>query len=88
MCLQVREAIDPAGLSDEAKFERDMWEYLITTGTAGMLHLLARKHVLPLTLPVLAALGHTVVARPNWREVPDRTSITSCPQFRCRELTS
>jgi hypothetical protein len=37
--------------------ERSTWDYLIATGSAGMLHLLARKHVLPLTLPVLAALG-------------------------------
>jgi Ankyrin repeats (3 copies) len=45
--------------------ERSMWEGLIGAGATGMLHLLARKHVLPLTLPVLAALGDdaAVVAR-------------------------
>lgn len=37
--------------------ERDTWEYLIHTGASGMLQLLARKGVLPRTLPVLAALG-------------------------------
>jgi len=37
--------------------ERETWEYLIHTGAAGMLQLLARKDVLPRTLPVLAALG-------------------------------
>jgi hypothetical protein len=40
-----------------ATVEPSMWEYLISTGSSGMLHLLARKQVLPLTLPVLAALG-------------------------------
>jgi hypothetical protein len=39
------------------KIERATWEYLIHTGAAGMLQLLARKGVLPRTLPVLAALG-------------------------------
>ena len=37
--------------------EPSTWEYLIHTGAAGMLEVLARKHVLPVTLPVLAALG-------------------------------
>ena len=43
--------------------ERSTWEYLIATGASGMLRLLARKHVLPLTLPVLAALGDDGVVR-------------------------
>jgi ankyrin repeat protein len=43
--------------------ERSSWEYLIATGSAGMLHLLARKHVLPQTLPVLAALGDEAAVR-------------------------
>jgi hypothetical protein len=43
--------------------ERSTWEYLIHTGASGMLQLLARKHVLPLTLPVLAALGDDVGVR-------------------------
>jgi hypothetical protein len=33
------------------------WEHVIRTRAAGMLQLLARKHALPGTLPVLAALG-------------------------------
>ena len=45
--------------------ERSTWEYLIHTGAAGMLHLLARKHVLPRTLPVLAALGDDEAVR-SW----------------------
>ena len=43
--------------------ERSTWEYLIATGASGMLHLLARKHALPLTLPVLAALGDDEAVR-------------------------
>ena len=39
------------------RIERPTWEYLIATGASGMLHLLARKKAVPLTLPVLAALG-------------------------------
>jgi hypothetical protein len=47
--------------------ERSTWEYLIAVGASGMLHLLARKHVLPLTLPVLAALGDDEAVR-AWLE--------------------
>lgn len=43
--------------------ERSTWEYLIHTGASGMLQLLERKHVLPLTLPVLAALGDDEAVR-------------------------
>lgn len=47
------------------KVERETWEYLIHTGASGMLHLLARKNVLPRTLPVLAALGDEDAVR-SW----------------------
>ena len=40
-----------------ATVERSTWEHVICTGGAGMLRLFARKNALPLTLPVLAALG-------------------------------
>ncbi len=36
---------------------RKTWEHVIRTGASGMLHLFARKNVLPRTLFVLAALG-------------------------------
>ncbi|HEX4681287.1 MAG TPA: ankyrin repeat domain-containing protein [Gemmatimonadaceae bacterium] len=36
---------------------KSTWEHVIRTGASGMLHVLARKNVLPRTLPVLAALG-------------------------------
>ena len=52
--------------------ERSTWEYLIHTGAAGMLHLLARKHVLPRTLPVLAALGDDDAVRAWLEERQDR----------------
>ena len=52
--------------------ERSTWEYLIATGAAGMLHLLARKHVLPLTLPVLAALGDDEAVRTRLDESRER----------------
>ena len=55
--------------------ERSTWEYLIHTGASGMLQLLARKHVLPLTLPVLAALGddEAVRARLDQSQEPNDT---------------
>src|ERR1043166_7190313 len=52
--------------------ERSTWEYLIGTGASGMLHLLARKHVLPLTLPVLAALGDHEAVRARLDGAQDR----------------
>jgi hypothetical protein len=52
--------------------ERSTWEYLIHTGASGMLHLLARKHVLPLTLPVLAALGDDEAVRARLGESQER----------------
>jgi hypothetical protein len=47
--------------------ESSTWEYLIHTGAAGMLQLFARKHVLPQTLPVFAALGDDAAVR-AWLE--------------------
>jgi hypothetical protein len=52
--------------------ERSTWEYLIHTGASGMLQLLARKHVLPLTLPVLAALGDNEAVRAQLDESQER----------------
>src|SRR5262249_29553113 len=52
--------------------ERSTWEYLIHTGASEMLHLLARKHVLPLTLPVLAALGDDEAVRARLDESQER----------------
>ena len=46
-----------------ATVDRSTWEHVIATGAAGMLHLLARKNALPLTLPVLAALGDDEAVR-------------------------
>ena len=40
-----------------ATVQRHTWENVINSGASGMLHLLARKNVLPPTLYVLAALG-------------------------------
>ena len=54
--------------------ERSTWEYLIHTGAAGMLHLLARKHVLPRSLPVLAALGDDEAVR-AWFDDPDTDGL-------------
>ncbi|MGH7574132.1 MAG: hypothetical protein ACREM1_03245, partial [Longimicrobiales bacterium] len=56
--------------------ERSTWEHLIGAGASGMLHLLARKHAVPLTLPVLAALGDDEAVRarldePRKRDDPD-----------------
>ena len=52
--------------------ERSTWEHLISTGASGMLHLLARKHVLPQTLPVLAALGDDEAVRARLEESRER----------------
>jgi hypothetical protein len=43
--------------------EASTWEYLIGAGASEMLQLLARKHVLPPTLPVFAALGDDEAVR-------------------------
>jgi len=68
------------------------WEYIISTGAAGMMQLLARKNVLPRTLPVLAALGDedAVRARLDRRgdqgepEGDERTSINRALLNACR----
>ncbi|MGH7696334.1 MAG: hypothetical protein ACRENH_15220, partial [Gemmatimonadaceae bacterium] len=46
-----------------ATVERKTWENVIRPGASGMLHLLARKNVLPRTLYVLAALGDDEAVR-------------------------
>jgi hypothetical protein len=55
-----------------ATVDRSTWEYLIAAGASEMLHLLARKHVLPLTLPVLAALGDDEAVRARLEESGER----------------
>lgn len=55
--------------------EPSSWEYLIATGSSGMLHLLARKRVLPVTLPVLAALGDEEAVRVRLDEKADERSV-------------
>ena len=52
--------------------ERSTWESLIGAGAAGMLRLLARKQVLPLTLPVIAAIGDDEAVCAQLDEPPDR----------------
>ena len=46
-----------------ATVARKTWEHVIRTGSAGMLRLLERKHALPPTLFVLAALGDDAAVR-------------------------
>ena len=55
-----------------AGVDRKTWEHVIRTGAAGMLHLLARKHALPPTLPVLAALGDDAAVRTRLEETGGR----------------
>ena len=62
------EMLIDAGLT----IERSTWEYLIHTGAAGMLQLLSRKHILPRTLPVLAALGDDGAVRSWFAETHGR----------------
>jgi len=45
------------------KVEPSMWQHALTTGASDMLHLLARKGVLPESLPVLAGLGDAPAVR-------------------------
>lgn len=76
-----------------ATVERKTWMHVIGTGASGMLHLLARKNVLPQTLPVLAALGDDDAVRArleasrerdeaeessNEQSVIDRALMTAC----------
>ncbi|HET9708917.1 MAG TPA: ankyrin repeat domain-containing protein [Gemmatimonadales bacterium] len=46
-----------------AAVDQKTWEHVIRTGAAGMLHLFARKQVLPPALFVLAALGDDTAVR-------------------------
>jgi hypothetical protein len=71
-----------------ATVDRSTWEYVIYTGAAGMLHLLARKNALPLTLPVIAALGDDEAVRARIDE-PQERDDTEGPDERiviCRAL--
>ena len=76
-----------------ATVERKTWMHVIKTGASGMLHLLARKNVLPRTLPVLAALGEDAAVRAwlegsrerddaeestNEQSIIDRALMTAC----------
>jgi hypothetical protein len=65
------EMLIDAGLT----IERTSWEYLIATGASGMLHLLARKGALPLTLPVLAVLGDDEAVRARLATSSERTDV-------------
>ncbi len=58
-----------------ATADRSTWEHVIRTGAAGMLHLFARKGVLPRTLPVLAALGDEEAARARLDESPEERNL-------------
>ena len=51
-----------------ATVERKTWENAIKAGASGMLHLLARKNVLPRTLYTLAALGDAGAVRARLEE--------------------
>ena len=64
--------------------ERSTWEYLIAVGASGMLRLLARKQVLPLTLPVLAALGDDEAVRARRDQSRDRDDIDRALMNACR----
>jgi len=63
------EILVDAGVAVEPK----TWDYLIATGSAGMLHLFARKNAMPLTLPVLAALGDDEAVSARLAESPRRS---------------
>src|SRR5687767_8967014 len=56
--------------------ERSTWECLIATGASGMLHLLARKNVLPQTLSVVAALGDEDAVRARLDELRNRDNTS------------
>jgi ankyrin repeat protein len=55
-----------------ATVERKTWENVIKPGASGMLHLFARKNVLPRTLYVLAALGDDDAVRARLDEPETR----------------
>ncbi len=54
-----------------ATVDRKTWKHVIRTGAAGMLHLFARKHVLPSTLFALAALGDDAAVRARLAGKPE-----------------
>lgn len=61
-----------------ATVERRTWEHVIKTGASGMLQLLARKHALPRTLPVLAALDEEPEEYSNEQGLIDRALLVAC----------
>jgi hypothetical protein len=70
-----------------AKVERHTWEHVISTGASGMLQSLARKHALPPSLLVLAALGDDAAVRARLDgtpkiEAPDSTDSADSPDDR------
>jgi hypothetical protein len=67
-----------------ATVDRPTWEHVIRTGAAGMLQLLARKNVLPPTLPVLAALGDDEAVRAQVDVSRDRDEINRALTNACR----
>jgi len=74
------ELLIDAGLT----IERATWEYVIAVGASGLLQLLARKHVLPPTLPVLAALGDEAAIRNGTEGLDDLTLIGRALMNACR----
>lgn len=67
--------------------ESSTWEYLIGAGAAGMLKLLARKQILPSTLPILAALGDEGAIAARLSDSPDaqdKTVIARALRNACR----
>ena len=74
-----------------ATVQPSTWEHVIRTGAAGMLHLLARKHALPRTLPVVAALGDETAVRATLDESEkseiDRALVNAC-RFRHAGIAS
>jgi hypothetical protein len=51
------------------------WEYLIGTGARQMLTVLARKHAIPMTLPVAAALGDEATVHARLAEESDEKIV-------------
>lgn len=65
-----------------AVVESSMWQLALGTGASDMLHLLARKAVLPDSLPVLAALGDTEAA--SGRRADDEQDLFDSLAIACR----
>lgn len=63
-----------------ATVEQKTWTHVIQTGALGMLRLLARKHTLPDTLPVLAALGEETAVRARLEGAGERAEEPSHDQ--------